>query len=310
MRSMTSLKRVLTGFAADRLRETRRSNELLRQQNKLLEKQTTELTKVLVSLEKEAKRTREAADNIRAISMAPIRRELFEVIQSKQLGFMESVYALRNDRRSLARFGDGEFRLMYRREHALKFQRNSPELMTALCKVLTDPSGNTIIGMPQIFMGLHWSNVFAETWHFISPLAATQDQFINSHITRPIFFEQYGQDAVDAWRSVWEGRDAAVVTGKGSRFDLVPALFDNLSSVQEIFSTPTNAFSDLDRLVQEIEESGKDLVLLSLGPAATVAADMLAAKGIQALDIGHLSSSYEYVLTGAALPEHVPPIRG
>lgn len=310
MPGISKLKRVLTGSAADKLREARRSNELLRQQNKLLEQQTAELTKTMASLEKEAKRTREATENIRSIAMAPIRREIFEVVQSKQLGFMESVHALRDERKSLARFGDGEFRLMYRREHALKFQRNSPELMAGLCKVMTNPSDNTIIGMPQVFLGLHWSNVFAETWHFISPLAATQDRFINSHITRPIFFEQYGQGAVDAWRSVWEGRDAAVVTGKGSRFDLAPALFDNLNSAQEIFSTPTNAFSDLERLVREIEDSEKDLVLLSLGPAATVAADMLAAKGIQALDIGHLSSSYENVLKGAPLPEHVPTIRG
>lgn len=298
MSGVSRLKRFMTGAAAEKLEIMRQHSALLQEQNRLLS--------VIAS---ETKRTRDVTENIRGVVMAPIRRELADVIQSKQLGFMESVHAIRDERKSLARYGDGEFRLMYRNEHKLKFHDNSPELMEALKRVLTKPSDDTIIGMPQVFLGIHWSIVFAETWHFIAPLAATQSRFANSHITRPIFFERYGQDAVDAWRSVWEGRDVAVVTGKGSRFELVPGLFDNLGSVKEIFSTPTNAFLDLDRLVDEIEASGQDLVLLSLGPAATVAADMLAARGIQTLDIGHLSSSYENVLMGAALPEHVPPIR-
>lgn len=284
----------------------------MRKQTKLLEEQNTLLRLHLLEMEKvarESKRTRDVAENIRGVAMAPIRREMAEVIQAKQLGFMESVEVLRDEGRSLARFGDGEFRLMYRREHKLKFHGNSPELMDALKRVMTEPSPNTLIGMPQVFLGLHWSIVMAETWHFVGPLAATRERFANSHITRPIFFEQYGQDAVDVWRSVWEGRDVTVVTGQGSRFDLVPALFDNLGMVNEVFSTPTDAFLDLDRLINEIKSVGNDLVLLSLGPAATVAADLLAGEGIQALDIGHLSSSFENVVNGAPLPEHVPPIR-
>jgi Glycosyltransferase GT-D fold len=191
----------------------------------------------------------------------------------------------------------------------LKFHRNSPELMLALQRVLTDPSEDTLLAMPQVFIGVHWSTVFAETWHFIAPMLAMQERFGNSHVTRPMFFQHHGQKAVDAWRSVWEGRDAVVVTGQGSRFDLVPALFDNLGSVMEVSSTPTDAFFDLDRLIGGIEDTGRDLVLLSLGPAATIAADLLAARGIQALDVGHLSASYKNVLLGTPLPEHLPPIR-
>lgn len=305
MSGVSRLKRFLTGAAAEKLQVMRQHTALLKDQNALLRQQLTQLEVIA----RESRRTRDVAENIRGVAMAPIRHELAEVVQAKQLGFMESVHALRDERKSLARFGDGEFRLMYRREHKLKFHGNSPELMQALKRVMTEPSENTLIGMPQVFLGLHWSIVMAETWHFIAPLAATQERFANSHITRPIFFEQYGQDAVDAWRSVWENRDVTVVTGRDSRFDLVPALFDNLGEVTEVFSTPTDAFLDLDRLISEIKDVGHDLVLLSLGPAATVAADLLAAEGIQALDIGHLSSSYENVVNGAPLPEHVPPIR-
>jgi hypothetical protein len=314
------VKRLITGAAAQKVALMRKQAVLLEQQNRLLERQGKLLAEQnrflreaidgpIAKTSLETKRMRDAVENIRHITMAPIRREVGEVLQVRQLGFMETIDVLRTERKSLARFGDGEFRLMYRLEHKLKFHRNSPELMLALQRVLVSPSEHTLVGMPQVFMGIHWSIVFAETWHFLRPMIATQERFANSHVTRPMFFEHHGQDAVDAWRSVWEGRDAAVVTGHGSRFDLVPALFDNLGSVSEVYSTPTDAFFDLDRLTGEIEDTGRDLVLLSLGPAATVAADLLAAKGIQALDIGHLSSSYENVLEGADLPEHVPAIR-
>ncbi|WP_190273572.1 GT-D fold domain-containing glycosyltransferase [Crystallibacter crystallopoietes] len=307
------LKRLLTGAAAEKVAALRKQTALLERQNELLAEQNRILRDAvdgpMAKTFLETKRMRDAVENIRHVSMAPLRREIADVLQARQLGFMATIDALRDERKSLARFGDGEFRLMYRLEHKLKFQRNSPELMLALQRVLTMPSAHTLVGMPQVFVGAHWSIVFAETWHFVGPMVATQERFGNSHVTRPMFFHQHGQQAVEAWRSVWEGRDAVVVSGQGSRFDLVPALFDNLGSVREVFSTPTDAFFDLDRLVGEVEDTGRDLVLLSLGPAATVAADMLAAKGIQALDIGHLSSSYENVLLGADLPEHVPPVR-
>lgn len=288
----------------------REHSELLRKQNDLLAAQNKTLTETLTTIATDSAKIRTATENIRGAIMAPIREEISELVQARQLPFMESIAAIRDGRKSLARFGDGEFRLMYRMEHKLKFQRNSPELMAALSRVLTAPSEDTLIGMPQVFLDHHWSIVYAETWHFIRPLVEKhKGQFVNSHITRPIFFNNYGQEAVDAWRSVWEGRNAAVVSGKGSRFDLVPALFDNLDRVTSIESTPTDAFFDLDRTIGEIEDTGMDLALLSLGPAATVAADMLAARGIQALDIGHLSSSYENVLLGAARPESVSTTR-
>jgi hypothetical protein len=288
----------MTGAAAEKLVLAQRQIRLLEEQNKQLG-----------NIARELKRQRDSTDTIRAAVMAPIRREVATQMQSKQLDFMDTIDVLRDERKSFARYGDGEFRLMYRREHKLKFHRNSPELMAALERVLVDPAPGTLIGMPHFFTGVHWSIVFAETWHHVGPLLAGQERFGQAHVTRPMFFEEYGRDAVEAWRSVWAGRDAVLVTGTGSRFDLVPALFGSLASTHEIFSTPTDAFHDLPRLIDEIEASGRDLVLLSLGPAATVAADMLARRGIQALDIGHLSASYENVFEGKARPEEMPTVR-
>lgn len=281
----------------------------LTQQNDQLAKQHSETLKVLNSLSADSKKLRDVSENIRAAIMAPVQQRVFNLLESKQLGFLESVHAIAQERKSLARFGDGEFRLMYRSEFSIKFHRNSPALMEALREVLTNPSENTLVGMPHAFFGTHWSTVYAEVWNFVEPLASNLDRCVNSHITRPVFFELYGKDAVSAWRSVWENRDATIVTGEGSRFGLHPALFNNLGKTTELFSTSTDAYNDLERIVQQIEDAGNDLALLSLGPAATIAADMLARRGIQALDIGHISSSYENVIEGGLFPEDIPVTR-
>ena len=49
-----------------------------------------------------------------------------------------------------------------------------------------------------------------------------------------------------------------------------------------------------------------ELVLISLGPAATVLAFDLARKGIQALDIGQLDTEYEWFLRGVTQRVEIP----
>lgn len=176
----------------------------LTQQNDQLAKQHSEMLRVLNSLSSDSKKLRDVSENIRAAVMAPVQQRVFNLLQSKQLGFLESVRAISQERKSLARFGDGEFRLMYRSEFSIKFHRNSPALMESLREVLTNPSDDTLVGMPHAFFGTHWSTVYAEVWNFVEPLASNLDRCVNSHITRPIFFELHGREAVSAWRSVWE----------------------------------------------------------------------------------------------------------
>ena len=285
---------------------------ILESQNKLLEqfveasKESNHLTTKLAS---ELKRVRDIVENIRGTTMAPIREDVAKVMQSRQYGFLETIALLRDERKSFARFGDGEFRLMFRPEHSLKFQKNSPALAAGLREVLEDPHPSTLVGLPHMYLDVHWSIVLSETWHYLKPIIEKGDGFGNSHVSRPAVFQMFGQDAVALWRSVWAGRDAVVVSGKGSRFNLLPDLFGSLNSTTELFAEPTNAFEDVERTVENVVSTGRDLALLSLGPSATVAADMLAKRGVQALDIGHLSSSYENVFDGAQRPESTPIAR-
>lgn len=249
---------------------------------------------------------RQRLEQMRNTAMAGIRGELYDKLQSKQLGYIETLQRIADKRMSFARFGDGEFRLIVRPDFDIRFQKNSPELRGALTEVLTKPSKRVLVGMPEVFFDVHWSTVYSEVWHVIGRLIPEGQEFGNSHVTRPTAFQQFGHEAVEAWKNVWRGRKVHIVTGEGSRFTQTPALFDCAHSVSQVFSTATNAFSDVDRIAEELEKKRADVVILSLGPAGTVLAHRLAELGMQGLDIGHLSASYEHVIDGGDFPEKLP----
>lgn len=268
-----------------------------------------ELPALLKQVIAELKKSRNELTAIRTATTGRYMDEVAEVYAHQVLPFKESLELLATSNASIARFGDGEFRLMLRPEFNLGFQSNSKELQYQLREVFETQSEDLLIGFPFLFRDAHWSNVYAELWPSLKPLVNPQQKYINAHITRPRVFEVLGQEAVELWRKVWDRKDAVIITGEGSRFDLVPELFDNLKTADFIHSTPKDAFTDLERVVSETLEKNPDLAIISLGPAGTVLAKKLSERGIRALDIGHLSSSYLNVVQGHARPEHTPATR-
>ena len=72
-------------------------------------------------------------------------------------------------------------------------------------------------------------------------------------------------------------------------------LFSNVKSINRILAPSKNAFSVYDKIINSALYIDKNrLILLSLGPTATVLAYDLAKFGYQAIDIGHLDNEYEW----------------
>lgn len=255
---------------------------------------------------------RSGVENIRTVQMAPVYSQIVAGLQERQLGYLETMAEITNSGLSFARYGDGELRMMTRLDYRLPFQRNSPELMHGLKETLAAPIDGLLIGMPHMYRDTHWAGVFAEVWGAVAPLLETHDRFGNSHVSRPAMFRMFGQPAVEAWRRVWSDRSILIITGKGSRFEMNEDLFATRKGHRFIYTEPKDAFEHLHSLENQILESAEesDLVLISLGPAGTVLAARLARQGLQSLDIGHLSSSYETAFNGGKFPEHTPVIKG
>lgn len=247
------------------------------------------------------------------IELRDVLTEVRRTIQDRQLSMMESVNQLAEGK-SIARWGDGEIKLMLQPEFDLMFQKSSEDLAKDLRSLMVahdSMSENLLLALPTVYTTRLWMGIWAENWHKMKPLLeASTAKWANTHITRPSFFQRHGQTAVDAWRKVWDGKRVCIVAGKGSRFELIPQLFDNVASVSRVDSEPTDAYASLGQLKESLEGiSNVDLFLIALGPTGTVLAGHLASPeggSRQAIDIGHLASSYANVFTGGKVPEGLP----
>jgi len=263
------------------------------------------LSKIYGSLEQIKKNT----EVTRIASANPYLTRIREFNKSNQLSFSDTVELITKERISFARFGDGELKLMLRPTYKLAFQKNSQALRDALAAVVTlgqQAPSKLLVGFPQTYTDLHWSGVWVDIADETLEIFSDIKRVGNAHVTRPIFFEDLGVAGVELWRAVWAGKNVRVITGKGSRFELIPVLFDNVASVEFTYSTASNGFEDLNRLNGELASTSEELYLIALGPAGTVLAAELAKAGKWAIDLGHISDSYENVFKGAVRPELKP----
>lgn len=230
-------------------------------------------------------------------------REISEFHSTKVMDAIQTLDALGGNRTSFARFGDGEFNYLLDSSYEQSFQDNSPELVAELKKILTVPQADLLIGIPKLQRNRwFWREYWVRRWPKLGALLKAQPYFGDASLTRPDVFQEFGDSVVDKWRTIWDDREVVVVTGEGSKFSLVPELFSSAKDISFLYSKPTNAFSDIDRVFTEIFEMKPDLVLISLGPAGTVLTARLAPH-IQTIDIGHISNSYSTVFSGAVAPE-------
>ena len=101
-------------------------------------------------------------------------------------------------------------------------------------------------------------------------------------------------------KSIWDKRDVVIIEGEQSRLGVGNNLFDNMKSIQRILCPTKNAFNKYNYILDEAKTLSKDkLILIALGPTATVLAYDLNKLGYQAIDVGHVDIEYEWFLMKA-----------
>ena len=92
-----------------------------------------------------------------------------------------------------------------------------------------------------------------------------------------------------------------------SRIGVGNDLLDNAKTVKRIICPAKHAFSQVNKIIEEVSKHGKDkLFILALGPTATVLAHRLSQKGYRALDMGHFDVEYEWMLMNATTRVPIP----
>jgi hypothetical protein len=292
------------------VRSARTLNATRTRQMELME----ETHKELVSIRRELFYQREYLNVLRYEAFSSTGRQVKELTDKVQYDLRDTLELVAERKLSFARFGDGEFRTMFRYDYNLAFQPNSPRLRAALKRVLSydgyDPE-QLLIGLPHPYLqNLHWQSVWLDMWEDFREVVDPSMKYGDAHVTRPVFFEQLPEDGVDLWRNLWDDKRVCVVTGRNSRFELLDEFFGNVRDADFIHSVPTNAFEDVPRLVDEIKKTEADLFLIALGPAGTVLAAEASNAGKWAVDTGHLSNSWQHQVQKAPLPEKLPRVIG
>lgn len=225
------------------------------------------------------------------------------------------------NKKSIARFGDGEFRFMLGDNNLKDFYFGtdfSLSLQNRLREVLTSREKNILICLWDNFGCL---DKFTEHGKMVArihmpklrekliPYIDCKRIYGNLNITRPYLIykdKSHCQKIFNRWKEIWNNKDIVIIEGEYSKLGVGNDLFSNTRSVKRILCPSQNAWSKYDEILAASLKLSKDkLILIALGMTATVLAYDLAKVGYWAIDIGHIDIEYEWFLKGIEKPTSV-----
>ena len=159
-------------------------------------------------------------------------RTLQSVKLPKVLNLYDSLYALVDSDKSLARFGDGEFKIML--GESINFQKYDPILSKRLCQILGNNLDNIFIGVPDVFGycdGNYFRRVMVSCRDALYKYMNFEKPYCDAFLTRQSKFssEKMGNDYYGNLKKLWENKDIVIVEGEGSRLGIGNDLFSNTS---------------------------------------------------------------------------------
>jgi hypothetical protein len=188
---------------------------------------------------------------------------------------------------SIARFGDGELKLVYGRRCVS--QLALPALQDELQALLRARAPATLVGIPTLNPESPkyalWSGMAGKWLPHLNDKAIYHSAFI----TRPDSAPWLGTPAYfDQIESLWKGQRVTFV-GNGVR-SLTPQflLATGAKQVDWVECSYAHSYVDIDNLYRKVLAEGNHRVLLCAGPTATCLAERLARAGRHAIDLGHI----------------------
>lgn len=220
----------------------------------------------------------------------------------------DAVEQIVSRRLSLARFGDGELKVMLGAD--INFQHTTPQLSERLKEVFLSRNSNLLVGIPDVFDHLERYNATEQIfwqyhlrfrrWHWHRYIRRTQ-WYASTFLSRFYSMEydaQLAQNRLLLLRRLWEGRNILFIEGSETKMGVGNDLFQNAASIRRILCPAKDAFSSYDSILKATIDvvQSDDLIILALGPTATILAADLCELGLQALDLGHIDIEYEWYL--------------
>ncbi|MBB5888000.1 GT-D fold domain-containing glycosyltransferase [Lactovum miscens] len=212
---------------------------------------------------------------------------------------------------SVSRFGDGELSYLVGNRNPT-FQPWSKKLANELKNLskYNDSNEKILVCIPDIFddarldrltdniksfwiinrkkYAFYWKN-FSKSHQYGDSLFSRFYTILKNKGEAKIFISKV--------KNIWNKKNVLIIEGELSRLGVGNDLFENALKVRRILAPSVNAYSKIDQIEEYVTSkiSRKDLILLALGPTATVLSIRLSNLGYQAIDIGHLDIEYEWL---------------
>lgn len=240
-------------------------------------------------------------------------------IKSKKIHILneeETVEKIIKEKKSVARFGDGEFKwIMNIEQHS--FQKNSDKLSKRLLEVLNKNDENLLLCVPRGINNISeytknskmfWKTFVRRHGKKIIHMLNKNYTYGDTNFTRWYLEYEDKKNAIKRLennKKIWNDREIVIIEGEKTRMGVGNDLFENTKSIKRILVPSTDAFEIYDKILNEAKKIEKNkLILLAIGPTATILAGDLSKEGYQAIDIGHIDIEYEWYLKNAS--EKIP----
>lgn len=237
----------------------------------------------------------------------------------------QTIEYIKRNQCSVCRYADGEFDLI-RGKKGIGFQDNNRALSERLKNILVEAGKvpEILVCIPYVLTVrgreglsgdsiLYWNNYISKFPYEIYAVLYGK-KYGDSQITRPyIRFEkneknyENAKNIFSSLKEVWNYKRVLIVEGRKSRLGVGNDLFGNTKVVRRILCPEKNAWSRYDEILSRVlsVSSEYDVILIALGPTATVLAYDLGKSGLWSIDIGHLDVEYEWFLDKAQKKEPI-----
>ena len=221
--------------------------------------------------------------------------------------------------KSICRYGDGEFYLIF--GHSITFQKYEYNLSKRLLEILNNNEKKILVGVffPYKKKDLdlyrdsvkrYWNIWLSKNKLRLLKILNKNKIYYSSDITR--FYSNFKNKSgvpkyITKLKKIWENRDIVIIEGEKSRVGIGNDLFNNTKTIKRIICPTKNSFRLYKKILNSVLKINKNtLILISLGPTATVLAYDLTKYGYQAVDIGHIDIQYEFFLRNATKTIQIP----
>ena len=213
---------------------------------------------------------------------------------------------------SISRYGDGEFNIIFRKK-SINFQEYDLELSNYLKEILNSSLPKHLVAIPRTLIEIKnlkdnekyfWSRYYLKQKKKLKENISNKKVYFDSMISRfympYIKFEENIKD-IENLINYFSNKKILIIEGENTRFGLGNSLLKDALEIQRVILPDKNGFKKykiiLDFVLNNFTKD--NIILIALGPTATVLAYEFCKNGYQALDIGHMDVEYEWYLLKA-----------